>query len=152
MEANPLKVYQNVVDAIGCTPMIKLNWICKDFDIDCQIFAKCENFNMGGSIKDRVAIQMIEEAEKRGLIKPGFTLVKSTSGNTGIGLALACIVKGYKLIITIPDKMSDEKINLLKAMGAELFVTSAELNITHPDSYISIARRLGAEPNHYWIN
>ena len=112
------RIYNNVVDAIGQTPMIRLNKIPADHGIKCQIYAKCDYLNPGGSSKDRICFYMITAAEREGQIKPGDTIVESTSGNTGIGLALVALVRGYKLITTIPDKMSKEKINTLKAMGA----------------------------------
>lgn len=145
-------VYENVVAAIGQTPLIRMNKIPKDNDIACQLFAKCDFFNPGGSSKDRIGSFMIEAAEKEGKIKPGDTLVESTSGNTGIGLALSAIIKNYKLIITIPDKMSSEKINTLKAMGAQVIVCPTAVPHEHPDSYVATAKRLGAQPHHFHID
>ena len=115
-------VYDNVVDAIGRCPLIKLNKSLEEDGVKCQIWAKCEFFNPGGSIKDRIGKLMIEKAEKEGILKPGGTVIESTSGNTGMGLALNCLIKGYKCLITIPDKMSLEKVNLLKALGAEVVI------------------------------
>lgn len=147
-----LRVYDNIVDAIGQTPMVKLRRIPKANDVACQIYCKCDHLNPGGSIKDRIGNFMIEAAEKEGRLKPGDTIVESTSGNTGIGLALVAAIKGYKLIITIPDKMSLEKINTLKALGAKVIVTPTDRDHDHPESYTSVAKRLGTQPNHFWVD
>lgn len=152
MHNNVLRVYSDITEAIGCTPMIKLNKIAKENNIKCQLYCKCEFLSAGGSIKDRIGLSMIVEAEKRGRIKPGDTIVEGTSGNTGIGLALTSIARGYNLIITIPDKMSREKIDTLKALGAQVIVTVTELPHDHPDSYYMIAKRLGSLPNHFHID
>lgn len=145
-------VYNNVVEAIGQSPMIKLSKYPQERGIKCQLYVKADYLNPGGSSKDRIGQFMIEAAEKEGLIKPGDTLVENTSGNTGIGLALNAAVKGYKLIVTIPDKMSKEKINTLKALGAEVIVTPTSVPQDHPDSYISVAKRLGSQPGHFHVN
>ena len=152
MQKNPLKVFDNVADAVGFTPMIRLNKIPEEHGVKCQIWVKADIFSVGGSIKDRIGVYMIEQAEARGRIKPGDTIVESTSGNTGIGLALACAVRGYKLVITMPDKMSDEKVNTLRALGAEVIITPTDVGHDHPDSYISVATRIGKQPNTYHID
>src|ERR1700761_8448604 len=110
--------YNNILETIGNTPMVKLNKITKD--IPATVLAKVETTNPGNSIKDRMAIKMVEDAEKAGLLKPGGTIIEGTSGNTGMGLALAAVAKGYKCIFTMADKQSQEKINILKAVGAEV--------------------------------
>jgi cystathionine beta-synthase len=152
MLTNPLRVYSNITEAIGFTPMIRLNKIAQENNIKCQIYCKCEFLSAGGSVKDRIGRSMIIEAEKRGTIKPGDTICEGTSGNTGIGLALTAITRGYNVIITIPDKMSNEKIDTLKALGAKVIVTSTELPLDHPDSYFMVAKRLGSQPGHIHIN
>lgn len=118
--------------------MIKINNITKKDNIDCEILVKCEYFNAGGSIKDRIALNMINNAEKEGLIKPGYTLIEATSGNTGIGLSLVGIIKGYKVIITMPEKMSNEKVDLLKALGAKIVRTPTEASYDSPESHIGV--------------
>lgn len=131
--------------------MIKLNRIAED--IPAQVYAKVEYFNPGHSVKDRMALKMIEDAEARGDIKPGGTVIECTSGNTGMGLALACIVKGYKLICTLSDKQSKEKIDILRAVGAEVHVCPTNVAPDHPDSYYSVAERLNKEiENSFWVN
>ena len=118
-------IKNNVLEAIGNTPLVRLNSVTKD--VNARIYAKLEFMNPGGSIKDRMAIYIIDDAEKKGLLKPGGTIIENTSGNTGVGLAIAAAVKGYKTIFTIPDKMSREKIDLLKAFGAEVIVTPTDV-------------------------
>ena len=152
MLKNPKKVFNSVTEAVGFTPLIRVNRIPEEQDVKCQIWAKADFYSVGGSIKDRIGVYMIEAAEKRGRIKPGDTIVESTSGNTGIGLALAAAIKGYKLIITLPDKMSDEKVNTLRALGAQVIITPTDVPHEHPDSYTSVAARLGREPDCYHIN
>jgi cystathionine beta-synthase len=136
-------IYANVLECIGGTPMVRLNRI--GADLPCEMLAKCEFFNAGGSIKDRIGRQMVEDAEQSGRIKPGDTLIEPTSGNTGIGIALAAAVKGYRCIITMPEKMSKEKVDVLKALGAEIIRTPTEAAFDAPDSHISVARRLQTE-------
>ena len=146
----PMNYYNHIVDTIGHTPMVKLN---KVVDTDALVLAKVESFNPGHSTKDRMAIKMIEDAEKAGLIKEGGTIIEGTSGNTGMGLALACIQKGYKLICTISDKQSKEKMDILKAMGAEVYVCPTNVAPEHPESYYSVAKRLNEEiPNSFYPN
>ena len=143
--------YNNILETIGNTPLVKLNKVTKD--VKATVLAKVETFNPGNSIKDRMAVKMIEDAEKAGIIKPGGTIIEGTSGNTGMGLALACIVKGYKLICTMPDKQSKEKMDMLRAVGAEVVVTPTNVTPDDPRSYYSVARRLAKEiPNSYYPN
>ena len=143
------KSYNNILETIGDTPMVRMNKICKH--IPAKIYAKLEYFNPGLSVKDRMALQMIEDAEASGQLKPGGTVIECTSGNTGMGLALACIVKGYKLICTLSDKQSKEKMDILRAMGAEVYVCPTNVAPEHPDSYYSVASRLHKEiPNSFY--
>ncbi len=136
----------NVLQAIGKTPLIKFNRVASH--LTCNVYGKCEFFNPGGSIKDRIAKEMIEQAEKSGRIKPGDTLIEATSGNTGIGIALAGAVKGYKVIITMPEKMSHEKQVVLEALGAKIYRTPTAAASDSPESHISLAKKLQAEiPN-----
>lgn len=146
-------IFANVLENIGETPLIRLNRIGKKEGIKCEILAKCEFFNSGGSVKDRIGKRMIEDAEKSGRIKPGDTLIEPTSGNTGIGLALAAAIKGYRMIITLPEKMSQEKVDVLKALGAEIIRTPTEAAWDSPDSHIGVAKRLHEEiPNSHILD
>ncbi|CAG8595283.1 9353_t:CDS:2, partial [Cetraspora pellucida] len=141
-------ILDNILDHIGNTPLVRINKITKAEGIECEILAKCEYFNAGGSVKDRIGKRMVEEAERAGIIKPGYTLIEPTSGNTGIGIALAAAVKGYRAIITIPEKMSQEKVDILKALGAEIVRTPTEAAWDSPESHIGVAKRLNKEiPN-----
>jgi cysteine synthase len=133
----------NILETIGHTPIVKLNHVGSE--LACELYGKCEFFNPGGSIKDRIAYRMIDEAEKSGRIKPGDTLIEPTSGNTGIGIALVAAVKGYKVIITMPEKMSHEKQVILEALGAKIFRTRTEAAWDDPDSHISLAKKLQSE-------
>lgn len=144
--------YKNsILETIGNTPMIKLNKVVKD--IPALVLAKVETFNPGNSIKDRMGLKMVEDAEKAGLIKPGGTIIECTSGNTGMGIALAAVVKGYKCIFTTSDKQSKEKLDVLKAMGAEVIVCPTNVEPDDPRSYYSVAERLSKEiPNSFWCN
>ncbi len=135
---------ENILETIGNTPMVEINRLFAEFK-GATVLAKLELINPGGSMKDRIGLKMIEDAEKSGRIKPGDTLVEPTSGNTGIGLAMAAAVKGYSMIITMPEKMSEEKRRLIKAYGAELILAPTEYAFDHPDSYISVAKRLAEE-------
>ena len=145
------RVTENILNLIGNTPMLKLAKLTTD--LQCTILAKLEIFNLGGSIKDRIGISMIEAAEKQGLLKPGYTLVEPTSGNTGIGLAVAAIAKGYKMVFTLPDKMSKEKIDLLKAFGAKVIITPTAVPPDHPANYVRVAERIVKEtPNSFMPN
>ncbi|XP_047536717.1 cystathionine beta-synthase-like [Vanessa atalanta] len=144
-----LKIQDNVLNVIGNTPLVKLSKIPKEEGIQCEMYAKCEYLNPGGSVKDRIAYRMVLDAEQRGILIPGKSvIIEPTSGNTGIGLALASAVKGYRCIIVLPEKMSDEKVNTLKALGAEIIRTPTEAASESPDSNISVAKRLSKEiPN-----
>lgn len=144
-------IYNSIVETIGNTPMVKLNKIFKG--IPGTVLAKVEYFNPGNSTKDRMAIKMIEDAEKSGLLKPGGTIIEGTSGNTGMGLALAAVVKGYKCIFIMADKQSQEKINILRAVGAEVIVCPTNVEPEDPRSYYSVARKLNKEtPNSIYPN
>ncbi len=144
-------IYQSITDTIGNTPIVKLNNIGKDYSFN--LYAKCEFLNAGGSLKDRIGVRMIENAEKSGRIKSGDTLIEPSSGNTGIGMALAAAVKGYRLIITMPEKMSMEKEVLLKALGAEIVRTPTEAAHDDPDSLMEVAKRLNQEiPNSHILD
>lgn len=143
--------YRNILEAVGRTPLIRLNRISAG--LKPQMYVKAEHLNPGGSVKDRIAITMIDEAERRGDLRPGGTIIEGTSGNTGMGLALVAAVRGYKTIFTITDKQSQEKINLLKALGAEVIVCPTAVEPEDPRSYYSVAKRLAAEvPNSYYPN
>ncbi len=146
-----MNIKNNILETIGNTPMIRLNKLTKD--LPCTVLAKVEYFNPGNSIKDRMALKMVEVAEKEGKLKPGGTIIECTSGNTGMGLALAAVVKGYKCIFTTTDKQSKEKIDILKALGAEVIVCPTNVEPDDPRSYYSIARRLNKEiPNSFHCN
>jgi cystathionine beta-synthase len=146
-------IFSSILDNIGNTPLVQINKIGKKEGIKCQLLAKCEFFNAGGSVKDRIGLRMIEDAEKSGRIKPGDTLIEPTSGNTGIGLALAAAIKGYRMIITLPEKMSQEKVDVLKALGAEIFRTPTNAAWDSPDSHIGVAKRLHEEiPNSHILD
>jgi cystathionine beta-synthase/cysteine synthase A len=140
-----------ILEAIGQTPIVRLNRIGKE--LPCELYVKCEFLNPGGSVKDRAAKAMIEAAEKSGHIKPGDTLIEPTSGNAGIGIALAAAIKGYRVIITMPEKMSHEKQVVLEALGAKIYRTPTEVASEDPRSHISLARRLQQEiPNSHILN
>lgn len=146
-----MEYFENVLETVGNTPLIKLNKSVRE--IPATVFAKVETFNPGHSIKDRMAIQMIDDAEKAGLLKPGGTIIECTSGNTGMGLALVAAVRGYRCIFTTTDKQSKEKIDMLKAMGAEVYICPTDVPADDPRSYYSVARRLSEEiPNSFWCN
>lgn len=146
-----MKYYNNILETIGNTPLIRLNSITKD--IKGTILAKLETTNPGNSIKDRMALKMIEDAEAAGIITPGGTIIEGTSGNTGMGLALACIIKGYKLICVLSDKQSKEKMDILRAVGAEVIVCPTAVEPTDPRSYYSVSKRLAEEiPNSWYVN
>jgi len=141
----------SILETIGNTPLIKLNKITKD--LPCTVLAKVEYFNPGNSIKDRMAVKMLEVAEQEGKIKPGGTIIEGTSGNTGMGLALAACVKGYKCIFTTTDKQSKEKADILKAVGAEVIVCPTNVDPADPRSYYSVSKRLATEvPNSWYVN
>lgn len=139
-------LYNNILEVIGNTPMVKINKLSKD--LQCNLYAKCEFFNPGGSVKDRIGYRMVMDAEKAGRIKPGDTLIEPTSGNTGIGIALAGAVRGYNVIITMPEKMSHEKQVTLEALGAKIIRTPTEAPSHAPESHIGVALKLQKEiPN-----
>lgn len=148
-ERSPRKpILDNVLQNIGNTPLIRVNKIGQAEGVQCELLAKCEFFNAGGSVKDRIAKRMVEDAEKSGLLKPGDTIIEPTSGNTGIGLALAAAVKGYRCIIVMPEKMSAEKVDTLRALGAEIIRTPTSATFDSPESHISVAQRLNQQiPN-----
>ena len=142
---------ENILGTIGNTPLVKLNAIVKE--IDALVLAKIETFNPGNSAKDRMAVKMIEDAEAQGLLKPGGTIIEGTSGNTGMGLALVAIIKGYKLICVISDKQSKEKMDILRAVGSEVIVCPTDVEADDPRSYYSVSKRLATEtPNSWYVN
>ena len=144
-----MKIYRNVLEMVGATPMLEVTRIDTG---PCRLFLKLELMNPGGSIKDRIGISMIEEAEKRGDIRAGDLLVEATAGNTGIGLALAAAQKGYRLLLVLPDKMSQEKIFNLRAMGAEIVLTRSDVGRGHPEYYQDLAQSIARERGGYFIN
>ena len=138
--------YDNVLETVGWTPLIRLHRVTRG--IRTPVYGKAEFFNPGGSVKDRIGLPIIERAEREGKLKPGGTIVEGTSGNTGVGLAIAAALRGYKCIFTLPDKMSQEKVRLLKAFGAEVIVTPTAVAPDHPDNYVMMAKRIAEEtPN-----
>jgi cystathionine beta-synthase len=138
--------YANVLETVGWTPLIRLNRVTRG--IKTPVYAKAEFFNPGGSVKDRIGLPIIERAEREGALKPGGTVVEGTSGNTGVGLAIAAALKGYRCIFTMPDKMSQEKVRLLKAFGAEVIITPTAVPPDHPDNYVMRAKKIASEtPN-----
>ncbi|QYA25689.1 cysteine synthase family protein [Gramella sp. MT6] len=146
-----MEYVENILGTIGNTPLVKMNKIVED--IDALVLAKYETFNPGNSVKDRMAVKMVEEAEKKGLLKPGGTIIEGTSGNTGMGLALVAIVKGYKMICVMSDKQSKEKMDILKAVGSEVIVCPTDVEPDDPRSYYSTSRRLAEEtPNSWYVN
>ncbi len=146
-----MKVYENILETIGNTPLVRINKLTRG--ISATVLAKVETTNPGNSVKDRMALKMIEDAEKAGIIKPGATIIEGTSGNTGMGLALACIIKGYKLVCVLNDKQSKEKMDILRAVGAEVVVCPTAVDPSDPRSYYSVSRRLAAEtPNSWYVN
>lgn len=150
-KSTQMNYLNHITEAIGNTPLVKLNNVTKG--IKATVLAKVEYMNPGNSVKDRMAIRMIEDAEKAGILKPGGTIIEGTSGNTGMGLALAAIAKGYKCIFTLADKQSKEKMDILRAVGAEVVVCPTNVAPDHPDSYYSVAKRLNEEiPNSFYPN
>lgn len=143
-----MDIRNNILETIGNTPLVKLNTITQK--VDALVLAKVEYFNPGNSVKDRMALKMVEDAEKDGRLKPGGTIVEGTSGNTGMGLALVAIVKGYKLICVTTDKQSKEKIDILKAVGAKVIICPADVEPEDPQSYYSTAKRIGDETENSW--
>jgi cystathionine beta-synthase len=146
-----MKYAKNILETIGNTPLVKINKLAEE--IPALVLAKVETFNPGNSVKDRMALTMIEDAEASGLLKPGGTIIEGTSGNTGMGLALAAIVKGYKCIFVMADKQSKEKVDILKAVGAEVVVCPTAVEPEDPRSYYSVSKRLSEEiPNSWYVN
>ncbi len=143
-----MQYYKNILETIGNTPLVKLNNIVKD--IDALVLAKIETGNPGNSIKDRMALKMVEDAEKAGFLKPGYTIIEGTSGNTGMGLAIAAIIKGYKCIFTTTDKQSKEKVDVLRAFGADVIVCPTDVDPEDPRSYYSVSSRLVKEVPNSW--
>lgn len=144
-----MKIHSSVLEMIGRTPMLELRHLDAG---PCRLFLKLELLNPGGSIKDRIALAMIEEAERRGELRPGATIIEATAGNTGLGLALVAAQKGYRLILVIPDKMSQEKIFNLRAMGAEIILTRSDVSKGHPEYYQDLAKRMAEEQGAFFIN
>ena len=146
-----MKYADSILDTIGDTPLVKLNKITKE--VNALVLAKVESFNPGNSVKDRIAVKMIEDAEAEGILKPGGTIVEGTSGNTGMGLALASIVKGYKLICVSTDKQSKEKFDVLRAVGAKVIICPTNVPPDDPSSYYSTSKRIAEEtPNSWYVN
>lgn len=144
-----MKVFNNVLEMIGNTPMLKVS----NMDTGpCELYLKLELNNPGGSIKDRIAVSMIAAAEKSGQLKPGDTIIEATAGNTGLGLALVAASKGYPLLIIMPDKMSQEKVNNLRAMGAKVTMTRSDVQKGHPEYYQDMAKRLAEENGYFFVN
>ncbi len=151
LESRESRVFEDITGAIGNTPLVRLRHLPDP--AGARVYVKVEMMNPGGSVKDRIGASMLDAAERDGLLHPGGTVVECTSGNTGVGLALSCAVRGYKLICTMPDKMSQEKISLLRAMGAEVIVTPSTVPPDHPESYYSVARRIAeSTENCIWTN
>ncbi|HET8594040.1 MAG TPA: cystathionine beta-synthase [Intrasporangium sp.] len=145
-----MKYAEHVADLVGNTPLVKLTTVTADARVKCTVLAKVEYFNPGGSVKDRIALRMVDTAEREGLLKPGGTIVEPTSGNTGVGLALIAQRRGYKCVFVCPDKVSQDKRDVLKAYGAEVVVTPTSVAPDHPDSYYSVSDRLVKEIDGAW--
>ncbi|KAM4796954.1 LOW QUALITY PROTEIN: cystathionine beta-synthase [Rhinophrynus dorsalis] len=147
------KILGSILQKIGDTPLVRINQIGKRHGLKCELLAKCEFFNAGGSVKDRISLRMVEDAERDGILKPGDTIIEPTSGNTGIGLALAAAVKGYRCIIVMPEKMSMEKVDVLRALGAEIVRTPTNARFDSPESHVGVAWRLKNEiPNSHILD
>ena len=145
------KPFATILDAVGDTPLVRLHKVVGDDA--AEVWVKCEFLNPAGSIKDRMAVYIIEEAERRGWLKPGGTIVENTSGNTGLGLAMVAAAKGYKSVFTMPDKMSTEKVNMLKSFGAEVVITPTDVPGDSPDHYVNTAKRIANEaPGRFYVN
>ena len=146
-----MEYFENILGTIGNTPLVKLNHLTQE--LPCLVLAKYETFNPGNSTKDRMALKMVEDAENQGLLKKGGTIIEGTSGNTGMGLALAAIVKGYNCIFVLSDKQSKEKMDILRAVGAEVVVCPTDVAPDDPRSYYSVSKRLSEEtPNSWYVN
>src|SRR5690554_3661056 len=143
-----MKIYNNILETIGNTPLVKLNKITKD--VEATVLAKVETTNPGNSVKDRMAVKMVEDAEKAGLLKPGGTIIEGTSGNTGVGLALVAIIKGYKLICLLSDKQSKEKMDILRAVGAEVVFCTTNVESEDLRSYYSVSKRIAEKTTNSW--
>ncbi|KAL2087550.1 hypothetical protein ACEWY4_016378 [Coilia grayii] len=153
LRTTPPSILPNILRRIGDTPLVRMNKLPKTFGLKCELLAKCEFFNAGGSVKDRISLRMVEDAEKSGLLKPGDTIIEPTSGNTGIGLALTAAVKGYRCIIVMPEKMSMEKVDVLRALGAEIVRTPTSARFDSPESHVGVAWRLKNEiPNSHILD
>src|SRR6478609_4882277 len=139
----PVRYHNSIIELVGDTPLVKLNSVTEG--ISATVLAKVEYFNPGGSVKDRIALRMVEEAEKAGLLRPGGTIVEPTSGNTGVGLALVAQTRGYACVFVCPDKVSEDKRNVLKAYGAEVVVCPTAVAPEHPDSYYNVSDRLSKQ-------
>jgi cystathionine beta-synthase len=141
----------SILESVGRTPMVRLNRVTEG--LAGSLYAKCEFLNPGGSVKDRIAVELIEDAERRGLLRPGGTLVEATSGNTGAGLAMVASLKGYQTVFVLPDKVSDEKIQTLRAFGARVGTTPTAVAPEDPRSYYSVSRRIAGEiPGAFYVN
>ena len=138
-----VQYHESILETIGGTPLVRIRNLARD--CACPVLAKMENFNPGGSVKDRIGLAMVEAAEKDGRLKPGGTIIEPTSGNTGHGLAMVAAIKGYRAVLCMPDKVSSEKVNLLKAFGAEVLLSPTAVPPDSPDSYYSVARRIARE-------
>ena len=146
-----MKIYNNILETIGDTPLVKINKLTKD--VKALVLAKIETTNPGNSVKDRMALQMIDDAEADGRLQPGGTIIEGTSGNTGMGLALVALLRGYKLICVLSDKQSKEKMDILRAVGAEVHVCPTNVAPEDPRSYYSVSKSLAAEtPNSWYVN
>lgn len=146
-------IMDSILDNIGNTPMVRINRVNKTAGVKCEVLAKCEFFNAGGSLKDRIGKRMVEDAEKSGRLKKGDTLIEATSGNTGIGLSLSAAVKGYEMIVCMPEKMSREKADVMKALGARIVRTPTSCAFDDPDSHLSVAANMNKEiPNSHILD
>src|SRR2546422_4342475 len=144
-----MEVHKTILEVIGNTPLVRLNKVSQG--LKPTILAKLENLNPGGSVKDRIGVAMVEQAEKKGLLRPGGTIIEPTSGNTGVGLAMVASVKGYKMIFVMPDKMSDEKRSILRAYGAKVVVTPTNVPPESPEHYTKVAEKLAQETPHSYM-
>ena len=138
-----VQYFESILDTVGGTPLVRIREVARG--LPCPVLGKVEFFNPGGSVKDRIGLAMVEDMERRGKLRPGGTIVECTSGNTGLGLAMVAVVKGYRAAFCMPDKVSSEKVNLLKAFGAEVFLSPTAVEPSHPDSYYSVAKRIAGE-------
>jgi cystathionine beta-synthase len=145
MQGPKEKIYNSIYETIGNTPIVRMQRIPQSLGVECDFLVKCEFTNPGGSVKDRIGREMFLAAEKEGRIKPGDTIIEATSGNAGIGLAFVAACKGYKMVITLPEKMSNEKVSVLKALGSEIIRTPTEANTFDDDSHYMVARKIQKE-------